>query len=179
MRRLLWGFCLQAGQQRMTMSISASEKPSVRRTLSSATPVIVRASALRPADVSQSRQAWAVVRIGALLDQPHEHADHMDYSAPRHAVMPMHSRKRRHGRRSRERRPLRMRRDLARSFAAAASVCLVSRVQAARTEPRNPVTSCFSRSLSLDSDWAAVRTCDDAVPVSLAARWMSTILAET
>jgi two-component system, OmpR family, sensor kinase len=51
--------------------------------------------------------------------------------------------------------------------------------QAARTVSRNLPTSSFSRLLSLDSDCAAASTCEEAVPVSLAPRCTSVMLAET
>src|ERR1700732_3322239 len=51
--------------------------------------------------------------------------------------------------------------------------------QAARTEPRNLLTSVLRRLLSPDSDCAAVRTCEEADPVSLAPRCTSVMLDET
>src|SRR5450432_751479 len=51
--------------------------------------------------------------------------------------------------------------------------------QAARTVLRNLPTSSFRRLLSLDSDFAAERTCDEADPVSLAPRCTSVMLEET
>jgi len=53
------------------------------------------------------------------------------------------------------------------------------RCQAARTELRNRPTSDLRRLLSPDSERAAVRTCDDADPVSLAPRCTSVMLDET
>jgi len=51
--------------------------------------------------------------------------------------------------------------------------------QAARTVSRNLPTSSLSRLLSLDSDFAADSTCEEADPVSAAPRCTSVILAET
>src|SRR3984893_7147108 len=51
--------------------------------------------------------------------------------------------------------------------------------QAALTVLRNLPTSSLRRLLSLDSDFAAERTCDDADPVSLAPRCTSVMLALT
>src|SRR5262245_15511301 len=51
--------------------------------------------------------------------------------------------------------------------------------QAARTEPRNLLTSSLSRLLSPASDFAAVSTWDEAEPVWLAPRCTSAMLAET
>src|SRR5450432_4901525 len=50
---------------------------------------------------------------------------------------------------------------------------------AALTEFRNLPTSSLRRLLSLDSDFAADRTCDEADPVSLAPRCTSVMLEET
>src|SRR6266851_4637659 len=51
--------------------------------------------------------------------------------------------------------------------------------QAALTVLRNLPTSSLRRLLSLDSDFAAERTCDEAEPVSLAPRCTSVMLEET
>src|ERR1700676_3603384 len=51
--------------------------------------------------------------------------------------------------------------------------------QAALTVLRNLPTSSLRRLLSLDSDFAAERTCDEADPVSLAPRCTSVMLALT
>src|ERR1700760_2975105 len=51
--------------------------------------------------------------------------------------------------------------------------------QAARTLVRNFDTSLLRRPESLDSDWAAESTCEEADPVSVAPRCTSVILAET
>src|SRR6266700_1628596 len=64
-------------------------------------------------------------------------------------------------------------------LAAAAFHPTAGRNQAARTASRNLLTSVLRRSLSLDSDCAADRTCEEAEPVSVAPRCTSVMLDET